>query len=182
MSTCIENKLTGQRILFLIEGKGEEQLVMRMSYRGKGMAPPLHYHIAQQEKFSVISGELMLYHQGKLDRIGAGHSFQVEPFQEHAMWNAQEGCTELDWMVYPALNTAGFFRESFAMANKQFEKGKKDLSLKHKIELAYKYKQEIRLKSVPLFLVRFLHALLFPKKHFGKVSGRTDLTAERIMQ
>ncbi len=182
MSVCIENKLTGQRIVFLIEGRGEEQLVIRMSYRGKGMAPPLHYHIAQQEKFFVISGELMLYNEGKLDRIEAGNSFQVEPFQEHAMWNAQEGCTELDWMVYPALNTAGFLRESFAMANKQFDMGKRELSLKHKIGLAYKYKQEIRLKSVPFFLVRFLHALLFPKKHFGNISRRTDFHAERIMQ
>jgi len=68
------------------------------------------------------------------------------------------------------------------MANKQFGKGKKDLSLKHKIGLAYKYKQEIRLKSVPLFLVRFLHALLYPKKHFGNISRRTHVGAERIMQ
>lgn len=171
MISCIENKLTGQRIVFLIEGRGEEQLVMRMSYIGKGMAPPLHYHVNQQEKFSVISGELMLYHQGKLSRIGAGTSFHVEPFQEHAMWNAQEGITTLDWMVYPALKTAGFFRESFLLANKQFEKGEKDLSFKQKIGLAYKYNQEIRLKSVPFYLVRFFHAVLFSKNHFGKVSA-----------
>ncbi len=145
------------------EGRGKEELIMRMSYRGKGMAPPLHYHLIQQEKFSISRGALMLYHKGTLERIDAGTSFLVEPLEEHAMWNAQEESTELEWIVYPALQTASFLRESFAISNKQFEKGKKELSLKQKINLAYKYKQEIRLRSVPFFLVRFLHTILFPK-------------------
>lgn len=182
MRSCIENRATGQRILFLVEGRGQEQLVMRMSYRGKGMAPPLHYHIAQQENFSVISGSLMLYHQGKLGQVKAGNSFQVEPFQEHAMWNAQEGRTELEWIVYPALNTAGFLRESFTIANKQLERGKKGLSLKQKIWLAYKYRQEIRLKSVPLFVVRLFYALLFHKQLVGNFSGRLNCTVKRTTQ
>ncbi len=149
MNACIENKLTRQRIIFLVEGRGDEQLVMRMSYTGRGPKPPRHYHVNQRESFSIIRGELLLTHNGRTERLGAGNSFQISEGEVHAMSNGIDGITEVDWVVYPALETAAFFRESFTLANQRYNQGKKGLSGLDKIRLAYKYRGIIRIKLLP---------------------------------
>ncbi|WP_290791320.1 cupin domain-containing protein [Flavihumibacter sp. UBA7668] len=162
MTSFIENKLTGQTIVFLSESGVKDELVMKMSYNRKGTPPPMHYHSYQEEYFTVLSGQLELTMDGSTKKLEAGEGFVVPTNTPHAMWNGRDGYTEVKWLVHPALNTAAFFREAFELSNLQWAKGKSDLHWKDKIRLAYLFRKEIRLVGLPFVVVRVLFFVLFP--------------------
>lgn len=162
MTSFIENKLTGQTIVFLSEAGEKDELVMKMSYNRKGTPPPMHYHPCQEEYFTILSGQLELTMDGSSKKLEAGEGFIVPANTPHAMWNGSEGVTEVKWVVRPALHTAAFFREAFELSNLQWAKRKTELHWKDKIRLAYLFRKEIRLVGLPFVVVRVLFFVLFP--------------------
>jgi quercetin dioxygenase-like cupin family protein len=161
MTTFIENKLTGQTIVFLSESGEKDELVMKMSYNRKGTPPPMHYHPCQEEHFTILSGKLKLTMDGSSKKLEEGEGFIVPANMPHTMWNGSEGFTEVKWVVRPALHTAAFFREAFELSNLQWAKGKTELHWKDKIRLAYLFRKEIRLVGLSFVVVRVLFFVLF---------------------
>ena len=156
----IRNLATGQEIRF--RSGDEDRLLMEMAFNGVGDPPPLHFHPHQNERFTVLSGHLVVRISGYTAYYRAGDSIDIPANTVHAMWNGHAGRTVLTWEVFPAKRSAAFFQEIFEVTNDHHQRNSRGLGLVQKIVLANKYAPEFRLEKPPFWLIRLLYLLIWP--------------------
>lgn len=124
----IYNSKTGQGFKFIqtrMDTNGS-LLEMESLYSSLSKEPPAHYHPYQTEDFIVLEGELTVRINGKLKTLKKDEALHIEPNVVHAMWNASERKTIVNWKVRPALNTEYLLETTVALAvnNKTNETGR----------------------------------------------------------
>ena len=137
-------------------------LEMETTYKGKSQEPPMHYHPKQEEKFTVVSGELTVRIGDEVKKFRAGDNFKVPANTPHAMWNDLSTPTTVNWIVTPALNTEKFFENTMGLA-RDGKIGKNGMpNLLQVALIANNYNHIFRLARPPFPLQRVLFSLLTP--------------------
>jgi mannose-6-phosphate isomerase-like protein (cupin superfamily) len=167
----LENPLTGQDIRFLKTAKDTQGKFLEMEsvYPTISVEPTEHYHPAQEEDFSVISGELTVKMNGSIAVYKAGDHFYIPKGVAHAMWNASSEKTVINWQVRPALSTEYFLENANGLVRegKTNTKGMPDLL--QVALIANKYKSVFRLANPPYAVQRILFSVLAP---FAYLAGK----------
>ena len=160
----LTNPKSGQTIKFLQTSRdtGGQLVEMESTLRGYSTEPPLHYHPFQDEKFSIIEGELTVRLNGVLKTFTSGSEFLVPRNTLHSMWNQSNDPVVMNWKVSPALNTEHFFENTFGIAanGKTNEKGMPGI-LQIAL-LANKYDNTFRLAKPPFYIQKIIFSLLTP--------------------
>ncbi|MBZ0300145.1 MAG: cupin domain-containing protein [Anaerolineae bacterium] len=165
-----KNPSTGDTLRFLKTGAdtGGELLEVEVIYTPAHQRPPAHYHPHQEERFEILSGAMTVEMSGTVHIYEAGESFQVPPGTRHAMWNAGETVTRMNWQTRPAMKTPQFFETLWGLA----EAGKTGASgspnLLQAAVLMRAYADEFRLVSPPPLIQSVLFGLLAP---IGRLLG-----------
>jgi mannose-6-phosphate isomerase-like protein (cupin superfamily) len=85
-------------------------LELQSTWSPGGDPPRAHYHPAQDERFDVLEGELMVDLAGTQRVLGPGEQIAVPRRTVHQMWNAGSEPARATWQVTPALQTEEMFR------------------------------------------------------------------------
>ena len=93
----------------------DEELLLRASYAGGGVAPPAHLHPAQDERFEVLSGAMRASVDGVEHELAAGSVLEISRGSVHQMWNAAGEPAVVDWRTSPSGRTLDWFRELSAL-------------------------------------------------------------------
>jgi quercetin dioxygenase-like cupin family protein len=90
---------------------GGELLAMEAQYAPGGSPPPEHYHPAQEETFTGVSGTVTARIGGVERAIGPGDVVTIPAGTKHAFWNPGSESATIKWEVRPALGTERMFEE-----------------------------------------------------------------------
>ena len=159
-----ENPVSGQRLIFRKTARdtaGELLEVESVYTKPTPSRPPAHFHPRQEERFEVLSGNLIANVDGEERALAKVELLVIPPGTPHAMW-AEESGTRVNWQTLPALNTEAFFETLWGLAKdgKTNEKGVPNL-LRVAL-IAREYEAEFRLASPPWVVQRVLFGLLAP--------------------
>ena len=158
------NSRTGQSFLFLTTAKdsGGDILEIESSYPPFSEEPPVHYHPAQEECFTIVSGDLTVRIHGEIKVYSPGDVLRIKPGVPHSMWNAGWSKTVVSWQVYPAMETEYFLETMVDLANhgKTDEKGVPGLITM--LHLLKTYKHVFRLFRPHFMILQILFVLLAP--------------------
>jgi quercetin dioxygenase-like cupin family protein len=75
----------------------------------EGAKPLPHLHPAQDERFTILAGELTIDLDGTRHVLRAGDVLEVPRGTTHRMWNSGDGAARATWETMPALRTAEFW-------------------------------------------------------------------------
>ena len=114
----ISNKPTGVDITFLQTAKDTSGslLEMQATYRPFSREPVAHYHPVQTEVFSILSGELTVRLNDKINTYKQGDQLEIKAGTVHSMWNKSGQQTVVNWKVQPALRTEYFMETAAGLA------------------------------------------------------------------
>ena len=87
-----------------------DALVVEVVYEPGGSPPPAHLHPAQDERFTVLEGEVTVKLAGEERTLGAGDVLEVPSGTPHGFWNAAEAPARLRWETTPAGRTLDWWR------------------------------------------------------------------------
>lgn len=113
----IENPVTGERITFVRtrEDTGGSLLEIELELGPASFLPTAHVHTRQQERFTVMSGELQV-RLGREERVlTAGASATVPPGTAHAWAPRGDDGARVSIEITPAGASELFFETFFAM-------------------------------------------------------------------
>jgi quercetin dioxygenase-like cupin family protein len=112
----LENPI-GESITFVetAADSGGERLVMEVVYLPSDVRPPLHYHPRQNERFEVLTGEIVVRRDSEETTFVAGDSFTVPAGTVHQMVAGEAPETRLRWEVLPALDSESFFEAMWTL-------------------------------------------------------------------
>jgi mannose-6-phosphate isomerase-like protein (cupin superfamily) len=111
---ALVNSATGETIQFAAQPSGQDEDVVRFSWRSKpGGAITEHIHPLQEERFNITAGEAHFVLDGKPRVLGPGETITVPAGTRHSEEN--RGSTEVSGIVElrPALKTREM-HEAFA--------------------------------------------------------------------
>lgn len=84
----LANPMTGERFEFVSSSKGGEgRFRFRWTLAPKKVGPPEHRHGQEHESFTVRSGRLVVFVDGKRHDLTEGASLTVPPGTWHRFWN-----------------------------------------------------------------------------------------------
>lgn len=115
-----------------------ELLAMEAQYAPGGRPPPEHYHPAQEEKFTGVSGTVTARIDGVERTIGPGEMVTIAAGTKHAFWNPGTEPATVTWEVRPALSTERMFEELSNAGS----------TLKQALVIS-RYRREFRLSNTP---------------------------------
>ena len=131
-------------------------------YKPSGNPPPMHYHPTQEERFEVVSGEMLTHVDGVERTYGSGETFVLPPESRHSMHNAGNEELHVIWQTRPALKTEAFFETMWGLARD----GKTiKISVPNLLQAAVlmrEYQDELRLAQLPFAVQKLLFGLLAP--------------------
>jgi quercetin dioxygenase-like cupin family protein len=160
----ISNSRTKQDIRFLQTARDTngQLLEMESTYNAHSREPTPHYHPHQEEDFTVISGELTIRIDGRLRTLKAGDAIHISRNQIHAMWNAADAQTVVNWKVRPALNMDYLLETMTGLANdgKTDENGMPGIL--QIAMVADKYSKTLRLSKPPYPVQKIVFTILKP--------------------
>lgn len=81
---------------------------MRAEYRPDSALPPAHLHPQQDERFTVLQGEMWCLVDGVETTVRAGDSIDIPAGSVHQMRNPGAVSAVVTWETRPALRTAEF--------------------------------------------------------------------------
>ena len=115
----IVNSKTGQQIKFIKTAKDTNGnlLEMESTFAPHSKKPAAHYHPAQEEDFEVLRGSITVKINGEQKVLKQGDHLHIPASKVHAMWNASDEITVVNWKVQPALNTEVLFETVTDLAN-----------------------------------------------------------------
>jgi quercetin dioxygenase-like cupin family protein len=90
--------------------QSDEALEVEARYEDGGVAPPPHFHPAQDERFEVLDGEMHATVAGKTRAITSGDVLEIPRGTAHQMWNDGDEPAVLRWRTSPPLRTLEWFR------------------------------------------------------------------------
>lgn len=111
---ALVNSATGETIQFIAQPQGEDEDVVRFSWRSKpGGAITEHIHPLQDERFNITAGQAHFVVDGETREFGPGETIVVRAGTRHSEEN--RGSTEVSGIVElrPALKTREM-HEAFA--------------------------------------------------------------------
>jgi quercetin dioxygenase-like cupin family protein len=111
---ALVNPATGETIQFIAQPHGEDEDVVRFSWRSKpGGAITEHIHPLQEERFNITAGQAHFVLDGETRELGPGETIIVPAGTRHSEEN--RGSTEVSGIVElrPALKTREM-HEAFA--------------------------------------------------------------------
>lgn len=170
----IENRRTGQRMIFLQTWAETNGTLLQIEcFSPLTMAKdPEHIHPFQENRFRIISGELIFYINGKEHRAIAGDVVNVPKNVPHYFRNP--GPVEAHYIqeFFPALKIDGFFETFFALARdgKLNKAGAPGIFRTSLIMLAHE--KEFRLTKPDWFIQKLIFKLIAP---VGKYLGYKDV-------
>jgi mannose-6-phosphate isomerase-like protein (cupin superfamily) len=156
------NHATGETLTMLEgeqEGGGVRQLyAVRVPPRRP--SPPMHYHVAFAERFTVMEGALDFYLGRERRRVtlGPGQSVTAEMGQPHTFGNDRDEWTTFTVETRPPGGVVAAFQMAYAVANAGGA-AKDGLPRNPIVALVFIQTSQGFLPGVPLFLQRGLFAL-----------------------
>ena len=114
----IDNPITGERVTFVETASATdgERLVIDVSMRPSGRIAAAHVHSRQEERFTVLAGEIRMVVAGQTRSAAEGDAVVVAPGVAHNWWNDGAGVAEVRVEFRPALDTETFFETFFGLA------------------------------------------------------------------
>jgi quercetin dioxygenase-like cupin family protein len=160
----IHNPKTGQGITFLHTARDTngKLLEMEASFVAGSVEPPSHYHPRQMEDFAVLKGHLTVRVNGHVKVYHAGDTLHLPVRTVHAMWNASEEPTLVNWQVRPALRTEYLLETGTGLARdgKTNEAGMPDIL--QTALMMNKFSDVFRLAKPPFIVQRIVFTILAP--------------------
>ena len=166
----IVNNRTGQRMRFIDPDVGGPQVASRPGQTLRiecwsppnGEREPTHTHPEQVSGFEIISGELAFWVDGREFRAGPGESVTIPAATDHRFWNPTDTEAHYVGTFTPALDTRGFFKVWFRLANDgKLTKGGMPKPLQLPV-LVRAFGREIRASNPPWPMTRMAVSLLSP--------------------
>lgn len=175
----IHNPVTGQSIRFLQTSCDTEGQLLEMesSFAPHSIEPVEHYHPKQHETFTILEGSLAVRIRGQVKVLTAGDVLHIPAKTSHAMWNAGNTKTVVNWKVQPALCTEYFLETGMGLAT-QGKVDKRGLPcILQAALLARGYKHVFRLAKPSYFLQKMIFGVLSP---LAKMKGYKAVYHEYI--
>ena len=160
----LENPVSGERIVILQSGSqtGGELLVFDLFLPPGGHVPAQHVHPVQEERFTVLDGQMRFRLGGRTILSGAGESVVVPPGTPHWFGNAGPGVSHARVEVRPALRMEDMFEATATMRHIPGTR------LPRPSDLAYVITEFQRELSVPRVPARVAKAVLAPLAWIGR--------------
>lgn len=163
----LRNPVTGQRIRFL--ELSDDALVVESSYEPGGRRAPSHFHPAQSETFTVLSGAVAMTVAGEDRTLRKGEAVEIAPGVAHDVRGDAERRGRVRWETRPALRTADFLETMFGLAQDRRVSPKTGVPGLLQVALtAREFSPEFRLVKPPRPIQVALFALLAP---LGRAQG-----------
>jgi quercetin dioxygenase-like cupin family protein len=83
---------------------GDERIVLEITMAPGAMAPPRHFHPAQEESWTVLQGELAVQVDNDWHSIAAGESLSIPPGTVHTLGNRSNDTVRFHDTHVPALD------------------------------------------------------------------------------
>jgi hypothetical protein len=132
-----------------------EVLEMIATYAPGSPPPPRHYHPLQREQFTVESGALTFFLDGRERIVRAGESVILEPGTVHSVRNGADEPARARWETRPALRSAAMFEALCNMNRRGF-------NLLTAAAIAREFSSELVLASPPRAVQSCVFGLLAP--------------------
>ncbi|CCH54730.1 cupin domain-containing protein [Fibrisoma limi BUZ 3] len=160
----LHNASTGQTIRFVRTGceTNGQLLEMEATFRAHSVEPVAHYHPHQTEAFTILSGELTVVMDGKMQTLKPGITLHIPKNTVHSMWNDSDAETVVNWQVRPALDTAEFFETVTGLVNDGKVTPKGMPPLLQTALMAQRFANVFRLAKPPHFIQKLVFGLLTP--------------------
>ncbi len=117
----IRNEETGESLTMLASehDSGGKRQIYRVELPANRPSPPLHYHVAFIEKFSVVEGTLDVYLGKRREhrRLRKGESVTVEKLQLHTFANSSDSPCKMQVETIPAGGVVRAFQLAYGVAN-----------------------------------------------------------------
>lgn len=160
----VRNPITGQAIRFVqtAANTGGELLEMETTYRPHSTEPTEHYHPYQAEDFTVLSGELTVRIDSQIIKLKAGDTLHISANKVHAMWNASDEETVVNWQVRPAMDTEYLLETANGLAADGKAAGNGMPPLLQTALLVNRFSGVFRVAKPPFIVQRILFTILMP--------------------
>jgi len=114
----IENRRTGQKMIFLQTGKetNGDLLEIECYSPPTETREPEHIHPIQKNIFKIISGEVSFNINGNVQKYLAGEEISIMPGVPHHFWNSGTSVAHYLQEFRPALTIDQLFQTFFALA------------------------------------------------------------------
>jgi quercetin dioxygenase-like cupin family protein len=151
----IENPLSGEQITIRATAPDtgsvlEWELVLAPG----GRVPSSHAHPEQEERFTVLAGQMRFRVGGRRITAGPGQVVRIPPGTVHHFANAGSGPAQVSVQTKPALNMAELLETAAALAQAQHRAARR---LPSPLDLALfmrDFEREVRAPYLPAALVR----------------------------
>ena len=114
----MRNPLSGERFVWLATRASTQGAYCEFDLHldaGAAVAAP-HRHPHQEERFTVVSGALLLDQTGRSSRLGPGETGVIPPDVTHRWGNAADGGSHVVVRLTPALHIEDYFATFCAVA------------------------------------------------------------------
>lgn len=160
----IRNDVTGQEIRFLqttADTKGQ-LLEMESTFQPYSKEPAVHYHPHQAEDFEVLAGELTIHIHGQQNVLKVGDKLHIPRNVVHAMWNASDHKTVVNWQVRPAMNTEHLLETASGLASDGKVNKNGMPPLLQTALMVNRFSEVFRIAKPPFIVQRILFTILTP--------------------
>jgi len=166
----IENLRTGQKMIFLQTGRETDGKLLEIECYSPltNAREPEHLHPMQENIFKIISGEISLSINGKIQKALPGEKVSISPGVPHYFWNSGTTVAHYLQEFRPALHIDQFFQTFFALARDGKLNKTGAPNFFHASLIMLLHEKEIRLSKPSWGLQKFAFILLAP---VGRVMG-----------
>jgi quercetin dioxygenase-like cupin family protein len=119
-----------------------------------GRVPSSHAHPEQEERFTVLAGQMRFRVGGRRVTAGPGDTVRVPPGTVHHFANPGPGPATVSVRTMPALNMADLLQTAAALAQDQHAAGRKIPSPLDLALFMRDFEREVRAPYLPAALVR----------------------------
>lgn len=175
----IANRFNRQTIEFVTTTKDSNGAVLEMisAWDPGSVKPPAHYHPIQQERFTMLEGELHIQLEDAVIILGRGRSITIDAGIIHSMWNESNVQAKAVWRVTPALDTEYLLETGCGLAadNKMNTKG--NPGILQSILLLKRFSKEYRLAKPPYNIQNVIVMFLAP---LARLAGKKAMYRKYI--
>lgn len=168
--TVIENPLSGERIV--IDGepqrKGDDVLAWDLFLSPGGRVPNSHLHPRQEERFSVVAGQVLFRLRRRKILAGPGEVVVVPPGKVHHFSNAGRRMAWVHVETRPVLEMVAMFETAAAMARRQVAERR---AIPHLVDLAL-FMREFEAEVAAPYLPRFVRLVVRPVAWLAHLAGK----------
>jgi len=167
----IENPISGERIVIRTTGAetAGQLLAFDLFLPPGGHVPAGHVHPEQEERFSVVSGEMRFRLGGRNILAGPGETVVIPAGQPHWFGNSGSGVSHAQVEVRPALRMQEMFEATEAISLAGHFPGTRLPRLSDLALVLLEFRRELAMPNLPPGIVT---AVLSPLAWWARLSGR----------